>query len=309
MENICVIDIGTNSMLCLCVENKDGVFKESDQKLKTIGLGKYINDQGELSRECVDVVSKTLVKWYKDIEKKKVDKIIAVGTHIFRKAVNREQICSLIEKSSGIKIKIISEYEEACYSFLGTVWNRRFTGRVLVVDIGGGSTEFVISENQEIIDLISINLGAVTSTLEFIKDDPPDRENIEELHDYVQRELSRNLGRDFIMPDTLLCTGGTATTLAGLKKGIKKYDGIKIDGLELNYEEIFKLEKKLASSNFTHRRKFIQFDPDRAEVIIAGTVILSEIMKFTGKKRCIVSDRGLRFGIAVHELSEQKFPC
>jgi len=303
MSSICIIDVGTNSVLSLVAEkSENGNIIEKEQRLKSIGLGRYLNNRGELSTESIDVVVNTINEWKKDAQNSGVDKFKAVGTYVFRKALNGKEMSLLISRSTGIPFEVLTEEQEAFYGFLGATWGKNYGQRILTVDIGGGSTEFVNSVDGVFKDFLSLDLGVVSSTKNFFKEDPPNTNSISDLSKYVFGKLSRLQHGNYNNPDTLICMGGTATTLAALSLGLDKYKGSCINGIILKHAQIVKWQEILSNVNLQKRRQYLKIYPDRADVIVAGAVILNCIMDYLNIDKCTVSDRGLRFGIVLHEL-------
>jgi len=304
VNRICIIDIGTNSVLYLIAEKlKDGTVSEKKQKVKSIGLGKYLSSRGELLKEGVDIVINIINGWKKEIESSGIEQIKAVGTHIFRKALNREEVSRRISGSTGIPFEILNEEQEAFYGFLGATWGHKLGQKVLTIDVGGGSTEFVNGEDGSITNFMSIDLGAVSSTEMFLKNDPPAPGSMRKLRKYIFDKLSGLDKPEYNNPETVICMGGTATTLAALFLELEKYDGRLVTGTVLNRIQIEKWQKILSRMDLNERRKLLRVYPDRADVIVAGTVILNCIMDYLNIDRFIISDRGLRFGIVLREIS------
>ena len=304
MNRICIIDIGTNSVLCLIAEKlENGTVSEKEQKVKSIGLGRYLSSRGELLKEGVDIVINIMNEWKKEIESSGIEQIIAVGTHVFRRALNGKEVSGRISERTGIPFEILNEEQEAFYGFLGATWGHKRGEKVLTIDVGGGSTEFVNGEEGSITNFTSIDLGVVSSTEIFLKNDPPAPGSMRKLRRYVFDKLSGLNKQEYCNPETVICMGGTATTLVALCLELEKYDGQLVTGTVLNRIQIEKWQKMLSGRNLNERKKLLKVYPDRADVIVAGTVILNCIMDYLNIDRFIISDRGLRFGIVLREFS------
>jgi exopolyphosphatase/guanosine-5'-triphosphate,3'-diphosphate pyrophosphatase len=168
------------------------------------------------------------------------------------------------------------------------------------VDIGGGSTEFALGSSGRLEATGSIPVGAVVLVEKHVRNDPPAPEEAEAMEEAV-----RGFGFG-ILPGvdpsvSLLCVGGTATTLAALDLGLDRYDPIRVDGVELERETVERWFERLYAMTAVHRREFMAVDPERADILPAGLLILKTVMALTGMQKLRVSDRGLRFGIALRE--------
>ncbi len=304
MNRYSVIDIGTNSILYLLVEisDEDRLHSKS-QELYNVRLGKGVENNRRIDNTALDHCIEILNKLKKLARKQQSDKLIVVGTEVFRKAENRVQILKRIRAQTGLEIKLLSEKEEAEASFLGAVVGNNLKGENCVVDIGGGSSEIIFGKGREVIDSISIPMGAVGLTEEFLKTDPPQEREILDLENKVIMELKKYSCSILSSCSVLIGVGGTITTAAAIHFNLTQYDPDVIQGKVLRLSEITTILNRLYLVSLSERKNILDFDPERADIIIAGMIILKSIMKTGNFQSIRISDSGLRFGLALKELT------
>ena len=304
MHRVAVIDVGTNSVLYLMAEmTKDGRISTFHQDALSVRLGKKLAGKGTIQNESLNELFKVLKKYKKLGEKDNVTNLIAVGTHVFRSAVNRDEILKKIKEEVGLKIEILSEKEEAEWSYRGALQGRNLTGKILMADIGGGSTEIVLGRNNVIMDLRSLKIGAVGLTEKFIHHDPPLETECSLIEKSASHHLKNSAELLLEQGEQFIGVGGTVTTLAAMALHLEEYQPMAVDGFTMTLTDIRKMLRKLRQLPLSQRKKLLKLDPKRADIVIAGTIILERIMTLGSFQKIIVSDQGLRFGIALREFS------
>jgi len=305
--NYAVIDVGTNTLTLLIAQ--PGVRKPKvvhDEAIIT-RLGKGLAESHFFDAEAMGRTREALSSFSQTCKKYKVKKIIAVGTASCRIAANTEVFLTAVEDETKIKIDVISGEKEAEYTF-GSAW-REFGGRkkkIIVIDIGGGSTEVMTGplsdKKQEPDSLISLPIGSVRFTEQFVRSDPISQENFEALHRAIKNGIADEL--DFFFPEDtdfsdheVVATAGTATTLSTINQKLKIYDSKKVHGASLSIKHLEKIITELISKDVKERQKITGMEPLRADVLLAGALILLELMRFFDKKEALISDRGLRYGV------------
>jgi exopolyphosphatase / guanosine-5'-triphosphate,3'-diphosphate pyrophosphatase len=294
---VAVLDVGTNSILLLLAEVADGRIRPIRQELASPRLGRNIRQTGWIESESIQRAVDSINRMKADLSGVP---IIGVGTQVFRIARNATETLDVLRRQTGIEIEVLSSTEEAEWSFRGALGGLREKGRMTVVDIGGGSTEIVTGAPDGIDSARSYSIGAVTLTEEAFHD-PLSIGDIEMAEMKIREAL-----RDATWFETAewIAVGGTATTLAALELGLSRYDADRVHGVRLSKERIEHWIQRLAVLPLSLRRGMIPFDPERADIIIAGSLIIKEISRRLGD--CIVSDRGLRFGIAHREYAKRR---
>jgi len=294
-----VIDIGTNSTLLLIAEvTQSGQLLEIAQYSNTTRLGRKIHETGVIGKQGLIDTLKTLCHYQSLIQSMHVKQTIAAGTEVFRLAKNQDDILAEIQNKTGLSVNVLSESQEAEYSYTGAVSGKE-TNKALVIDIGGGSTEMIAGEKYCIQDSISLPIGAVIMTDQFLLADPPDKKACDRLKTYVSRQIPQNWKNTMLQIPQFIIVGGTATTLAALHLQLDHYDPFQVDGLKMTYSDIARQIKQLCNCSLKIRQQWLSVDPKRADIIIAGTLILQSILHFSAKKQIMIRDRGMRHGIAL----------
>lgn len=227
------------------------------------------------------------MKKYKEkADKFGASKVIAFATSATRDSQNREEFLSQV-RDIGIDIRCIAGEREAQLNFLGN--SIVFKDRILVLDIGGGSTEFTLGENGNIEFTKSINIGAVRGTERFFPEQNYTEENIEECRNWIKEMVS---GVKFLKDDnfTLVGVAGTATTQISVQKQMEIYDSSEVHLSKINLDELRKNLQLFLSCDGEKRKEIVGLEAKRADVIIAGTIILIAIMEELGVDSMVVSE-------------------
>lgn len=297
MERVSVIDIGTNSILCLVASNRDGLCIEF-QEARTARLGRDLASTGRIPEAAIQDAVPILEEFRDRSRRHGIRRILAIGTQVFRRAENAAEACRLLAERTGLNPRIVSEQEEAALSFYGAVYNRE-PGISLVADIGGGSTELVLG-NERLLDSRSLPVGAVVLTQRFLPSDPPEEDRWRAMVEHARESIRSSRLRSG-RANRLIAVGGTVTTLAAAHLALKRYDPERVDGVCLSLERVAGMTHRLRSLSTPRRRTVLASDPDRADIILAGCAILLEIMTCYEFPDVLVSDRGLRHGAALQE--------
>jgi exopolyphosphatase/guanosine-5'-triphosphate,3'-diphosphate pyrophosphatase len=309
---LAAIDTGTNSTRLLIAD----VFLEFKKNIRLTPiiarqmqitrLGKNLEKTGVISKEAAEDTLKVLKKYYTLIKINGVARYRAVGTRVLRQASNSEWFKSYVYKKIGLDIEIIDWMEEARLSFAGAIKGNKIQDfcrvencNILVVDIGGGSTEFILGDGQGNITYAnSVDIGSVRLMEKFLKHDIPKKLELKVLHSFIKEkikdttnELKRN---NFIY---MVGLAGTISTLASIDLKLDNYDREKIHSHILKFEKVMELYHKLLTLNLKERKKIKGLEPKRADIIIAGTAILIEIMNMTGVQELFVSENDILDGI------------
>ncbi|MFH1940892.1 MAG: Ppx/GppA phosphatase family protein [bacterium] len=304
MNRLAVVDAGTNSVLYLLAQKEpDGEIVIIHQETKSVRLGKGMVNTGTIRDEPVKKAL-DVIAYYKELSRKQgALRVVITGTHIFRTAKNRDDVKKQIEEKTGLTLEILSEGEEARWSYRGAVYGRRLEGKIIVGDIGGGSTEIILGNGKEISHTLSLPLGAVGLTEKYLHHDPPGKNELRLLEEDVLSSLQNPEASFLKLGKQFLGVGGTATTLATMHLKIQRYDPHRIDGYRMTRSDIENLYSTICRLSLPDRKKRISFDPERADILIAGAAVLKTLLIVGGFTHMTVSDRGLRFGIALREFA------
>jgi len=293
------IDIGTNTLLLLIADVKDGKIIPLHNSQIIARLGKNVEASGLIQKEAFDKVLNALIEFKKISEKFGVEKIFAIGTSALRDAKNRDDFLNFIKEKTGIEIKVISGEEEAKLTYLGAVsgLDEKFLNqKISVIDIGGGSTEVILGSGFEIKKFISLNIGTVRITEKFLKHSPPLDEEINNAKFYIQNEFEKVKNFEF-EGSTLVGVAATVTTIASYSLKLETYNGERVNGYVMGIETIEEIYKTFRNLSVAEIRKIPQISKGREDVIFAGVLILLEFMRKFNFNSIIASDRGVRYGV------------
>ena len=285
------IDIGTNSMRILMTDflyekEKDKVyFNNRTKKVNSTRIGKNIHITKEIDEETYQRNMDAFEEFVEEARSNKAEKIYAIGTSALRDAQNGEQFITQAERKTGIKIEIITGTFEAELAFYGVSSGLEDRGRLLIIDIGGGSTEFVIGSKIEgILFRKSIDLGAVRLT-EMFGDD------IQAMKKYIIAEL--DIVEDLIERFSIkkvVGIGGTITTISAINQAVQTYDSDRIHNSILKKANVDYIFRSLIALNADEKKMVVGLPASRADIIVAGVNILTSTMGFMGFSELIVSD-------------------
>ena len=286
-----IIDIGTNSCRLFIAElenTSEGkkIKRELVKNVEIVKLGEGVNKTHNLNPNAIKRTLDCLKKYKEKASSYGVENIRAFATSAVRDAENREVFLQEVLKL-GIKIECISGKTEATLNFLGN--SLVFKDRILVVDIGGGSTEFTLGKDKSIDFIQSINIGAVRATEKFFSDNDYSEEKLEKCKAWIRKnlEILKTIkDRDF----KLIGVAGTATTQISVRDKMEIYDSSKVHMATLTLDELKENLSLFLSKNFEERKNIIGLEEKRADVIIAGTLILLTILEELNQDKIIISE-------------------
>jgi exopolyphosphatase/guanosine-5'-triphosphate,3'-diphosphate pyrophosphatase len=299
---VAVIDLGTNTTRLLVAEVRDGKVEELDRRNTVTRLGEKVDAGGELIEPAMERVFAALAEYRQAIDELGAERTVAVATSAVRDARNGDHFQNELRERFGIDARIISGDEEARLTFAGATAERTPGGDpVLVLDIGGGSTEFVVgTSGQDPSFHVSTQAGSVRQTERHITTDPPDAGELEELtadvRGIIEAEVPaavRSGVRDGV------AVAGTPTSLAAIEQRLDPYDSAKVHGYRLELEACERILAMLAARPEPERRKVVGLHPDRAPTIVAGAVILVQSMRAFGLDSIEVGEHDILYGAAL----------
>ena len=307
---LAAIDIGTNSFHLVIVEvdTATGKFKILGREKEIVRLGSGSSDMKFLTEEAIARGVDTLRR-FKGLADSAEAPVRAIATSAVREANNQNDFINLVREATGIKIEIASGVEEARYIYLGVLQALPvFNKKILMIDIGGGSTEFLIGHQREIIYDISQKLGAMRLTQRFFKNGETDAKSIRDCRKFIAGYMSpvtrQCLKYGF---ETVVGSSGTITNIANIinvSRGGK--EDIRLNNFTFNREELFNVvEQIIESRTVKQRMKIPGLDPARADIIAAGALILEQIFKEIKIKELTVSEYALREGIIFDSIEKQ----
>lgn len=294
------IDIGTlTCRLLIGRVSADGGLAEVHSDRCILRLGEGVDRERLLRPAAVARVVETLRDWRAVINSHHVDAQIAVATSAVRNARNREEFLGRVKQEVGFDVEIISGEEEARRTLLGIRSGLPAgVSSMLGLDIGGGSTEFILDRPGRAPVMHSIEIGVVRLTERLLTGDPPTADQVQSAHELVLKETEQvrpALGN--LAGATFVGTAGSVTTLAAMAQKLSVYEPIRIHNYRLSLEAIRGLEREILGRTKAQRREMPGLEAGREEVIVAGTLILRTVMETLGFSEVLVSDLGLREGI------------
>jgi len=298
---VAAIDIGTNSVLLLVAELVAGTLVACTDQATATRLGEGIDATGRLQPEAVERTLDCLRETADRIRAARIDRLAAVATSALRDAAQAEPFLDRAASLLGQRPQVISGAEEAALTFEGALGGLGLgPGRVAVIDLGGGSTELIVGEvsNEGVrrIDAAtSLDLGCVRSSERHCRHDPPLETELEAVRLDARQALVR---APCLQGLPLVGVAGTITSLAALVHQVVPYDHARIHGSRLTRESLEAERGRLARMSLDARQRLPALEPRRADLIVAGAVLLEEIVGFARAAEILVSDRGVRWGLA-----------
>ncbi len=294
------IDVGTNTLRLLIAEAvgpDDFTILHEEQEITRLGEGlirtRLLQDEPRQRSLAV------LRRFAEAARRFKAEQVAAVATSAVREAKNRDELVAEVARETGLALRVIDGAEEARLTLLGVRHGLRLgSERVLVMDVGGGSTEFVMARGEAIEAIVSTGLGVVKLTERYLLSDPPTLSELQALEEVVAGRIDRLQGQlPRVEEAQLVGTAGTVTTLAAIDLALITYDRQKVQGHCLSLARVRELFDRLAPLPLRERRLIPGLEPGRADIILAGAAILAVSMERLGHHELQVSDDGLREGI------------
>jgi exopolyphosphatase/guanosine-5'-triphosphate,3'-diphosphate pyrophosphatase len=296
------IDIGTNTILLLIAEVEGEKLKPLFEMETIVRLGEGVQKNGILLQGAMERGIQTLAHYLRRCQAMRAEKIFAVGTSALREAINSEDFLSLVKRKLDLPIEIISGEEEAQLSFLAVARDLQEPNKsIIVVDVGGGSTEFILGKGERIEQWVSLPLGSVRFTEQFLHSDPVQEREWEQMEREIRILLADipHSGEPF----SIVAVGGTATTLASIEQGLKEFEVEKIHHFILTKESLGKQLLPYRSKTLDERKKIPGLPPNRADVVLTGGAILYMAMEELNCPSFLVSCHGIRHGLLYQRLS------
>jgi exopolyphosphatase/guanosine-5'-triphosphate,3'-diphosphate pyrophosphatase len=298
MATLASIDMGTNTFRLLVAEIENhSFFKEICSINRITRLGEGFLQGKRLKAAAIERAVSALSHFRNVLEEHAVDDLIVVGTSAIREAGNQKEFLEEVERRTGFDVEVISGEQEALCTFLGVNFIiKNQNDPMLVIDIGGGSTEFIGAEGEAPTFLMSAELGVIHLTEKYLRSDPPTPEELKQLRSAIA-QVVRPIVYDFPPKCRFVGTAGTVTTLAAVDQGLNEYDPQKINGYPLSRAAVDRIFKEITSMTLEQRRRVPGLEKGREDLLISGTLILLTVMDLFGYDPVYVSDFGLREGI------------
>ena len=296
---VAAIDCGTNSIRLLIADIDGNNFREVARDMEIVRLGQGVDETGQFHPDAIARTLAAVDKFAAEIAKRGVEKIRFCATSATRDATNRHLFVDGVCERLGIELEVISGDEEAALSFAGAIKDLDpSNGPFLVVDIGGGSTEFVFGTST-VEAARSVNIGCVRMTERHFASDPATAQQIELARTDIQAAIAQAAA---VVPitkaKTLVAVAGTATTVAAAALDLPEYDRYAIHLSRISAQQTHDAATMFATSTREQRLTLGYMHPGRVDVIAAGSLVLSEIMKATGASEFVASESDILDGMA-----------
>ena len=296
-SSLAVIDVGSNTArLVVYAITPDGGFYPVTSEKEVPRLGKDTAEDGSLDPVRIQRGVASLRRFAHRLDRFGRLRTVAVATSAVRDAPNRDEFLNAVRRETGLRLEVISGEREGRYAFLGAsaAWE---LGRDLIVDLGGGSLQIVSTTKGRLERVDSLPLGALRLTQQFLKHDPPTKDELDELREHVRAQLSASLQNMSAPPERVFAAGGSVRELARASIAIRNYPIPQVHGYELRRRDLEALGEILAEMPDDRRRAVPGISRSRAEVIVASTVVLRELLRATERSALITNANGIREGI------------
>jgi len=311
MQTLAAIDIGSNSCRLKIARIENHRLKALHEDREVTRLGASVFESGMISPDAMVNTLRALKRFYKAVQEAGADRVRAVATAALRDARNAQAFVAWVKSETGWDLEIISALEEARLIHRGVMREARTQGRCLLIDLGGGSCEITLSDRKRIVETVSLPLGAVRLTEEFLHElEPPAPEDIASMKRFIRRELGR-AGKRFgrLSRVQVIATSGTAAALVQASVTAKSGGGpakrTKKMILTAETRAVRRLARKLPKMNNQERSRLPGVGPRRSEIIVAGAEVYAELLEHLGLRGFRYSELGLRDGILAQMLAEQ----
>ena len=298
---VAVVDIGTNSTRLLIADVGDGQVGERERRTTITRLGQDLEATGRLADAAMERVSDALTEYRELIDRHGAERVVAVATSAMRDAENGPAFRDRIRERFDVDARTISGDEEARLTFLGATAEGPAGAGTLVIDIGGGSTEYVTGSAGRSPDFhVSTRMGSVRQTERHLRSDPPAQAELAALAADARAIVESEVPADVREPvEHGIAVAGTATSLAAIDQELDPYDPDRVHGYRLGRDACERLVAELAALTLAERRGVPGLHPDRAPTIVAGAVILLESMRAFGLDAIEVSETDILHGAAL----------
>ena len=292
------IDIGTNSMRLLTTDLIDNKLTNRKKYVNTTRIGQGVDENGFITEEAMERNINALKEYHDKCLDYGCEKIYCMGTSALRDSKNRSEFIKRAKEESGIDVNVVDGEIEAKLGFSGVTNGIDKEGDILVIDIGGGSTEFIFGNKEGIERNVSINIGALRLTEKYLSEGYSDSA-FSDMREFINEQIKDIVA--YLNEKEIGCVcgiGGTITSLSAVNQNLEVYSMEKVHGSVITREEVQKMMDKFVSCSDEERKHINGLQPKRADIIAAGTEILICIMDNLSKKEVVVSEYDNLEGIA-----------
>ena len=297
---VAVVDIGTNSTRLLTADVEGTGVYEVERQTTVTNMGRGVDHSGLICSDAVEDVCRVIGDYKARYEEMGAERTMAFATSAVRDAVNGEAFIAELRERFDLDARMLTGEEEAHLTYLGATAHRPDQDATLVFDIGGGSTELILGTGREVGFHASLQAGTIRQSERHLTSDPPDPHELEDLAADIRNLIDRAIatqpeGR----PSRAIAVAGTPTSLAAIDQGLEPYDPGRVHGYRLGMRPVQRMLSKLSSLPLAERLGVPGLHPGRAPTIVAGTVILVQVMRAFGLQEVEVSELDILHGSAL----------
>jgi exopolyphosphatase / guanosine-5'-triphosphate,3'-diphosphate pyrophosphatase len=297
---VAVVDIGTNSTRLLIADVEGTAVTEVERRTTVTNMGRGVDHTGMICSDAVDDVCTVIGDYKARYEEMGADRVMAIATSAVRDAVNGEAFIAELRERFGLDARLLTGEEEAHLTYLGATAHRSEADSTLVFDIGGGSTELILGSGKEVDFHASLQAGTIRQSERYLTTDPPDPHELEDLAADIRNLIARaTAAQPNGRPTHAIAVAGTPTSLAAIDQELEPYDPGRVHGYHLGLKRVQHMLSRLSSLPLAERLRVPGLHPGRAPTIVAGTVILVQVMRAFGLQEIEVSELDILHGSAL----------
>jgi exopolyphosphatase / guanosine-5'-triphosphate,3'-diphosphate pyrophosphatase len=297
---VAVVDIGTNSTRLLIGDVEGTRVTEIERRTTVTNMGRGVDHTGMICSDAVDDVCTVIADYKSQYEEMGAERVMAIATSAVRDAVNGEAFIAELRERFNLDARLLTGEEEANLTYLGATAHRPAGESTLVFDIGGGSTELIIGTGSHVGFHTSLQAGTIRQSERHLSSDPPETHELEDLAADIRNLIERAVAAEpHAEPRRAIAVAGTPTSLAAIDQELEPYDPRRVHGYRLGMQRIQRMLSRLSSLPLAERLRVPGLHPGRAPTIVAGIVILVQVMRAFKMTEIEVSELDILHGSAL----------
>ena len=297
---VAVVDIGTNSTRLLIADVEGRNVYEVERRTMVTNMGRGVDHTSTICSDAVEDVCGVIADYKSRYQEMGAERVMAIATSAVRDAVNGEAFVAELRERFELDARMLTGEEEARLTYLGATAHRPMADPTLVFDIGGGSTELIVGTGREVSFHTSLQAGTIRQSERHLTSDPPHPHELEDLAADIRNLIDRAIAaQPDAAPTRAIAVAGTPTSLAAIDQGLEPYDSDRVHGYHLGLKRVQRMLSRLSSLALAERLRVPGLHPGRAPTIVAGTVILVQVMRAFGIQEVEVSELDILHGSAL----------
>jgi exopolyphosphatase / guanosine-5'-triphosphate,3'-diphosphate pyrophosphatase len=297
---VAVVDIGTNSTRMLIADVAGAGVEEVERRTTVTNMGRGVDHTRRICSEAIEDVCRAVGDYKARYEEMGAERVMSIATSAVRDAANGDACIAELRERFALDARLLTGEEEAHLTYLGATAQRPAEDPTLVFDIGGGSTELIVGTRTDVDFHTSLQAGTIRQSERHLTSDPPDPHELEDLASDVRNLIAGAVGsQPDGHPAHAIAVAGTPTSLAAIDQELEPYDSERVHGYRLGMQRVQRMLSRLASLPLAERLRVPGLHPGRAPTIVAGTVILVQVMRAFGMDEIEVSERDILHGSAL----------